>query len=497
MRYTSPLTVAGLACLLYIGTLGGEFVWDDIPLIAQNEALRSLKNVPKALTSDFSGLADPSKRSGYYRPVTLLTYFLDHHLWRGRPFGFHLSNALLHAICSLFVYLLSLDLLNSKRAALAAGLLFASHPVHTEAVAWISGRTDILATLFLLASLLTLRRSYPTSLILSLLCMGSKESGISVTFLAPLYGTLLSRRISLKYLGYVVLGAGFWALRCSIVGGVRLPPDVYVPPLILRIADVPVVWGRYIYKLIWPFRLSAEWDIPLPSSIGPHHILGWLMSGALGYLLLKRWRDDPSTTLGFGLLLLGLLPVSGVIPLYDRVAERFLYLPSVGFVILLARATSGLRRVSIAWAAICLVLLPYSWTTLRRNQIWRDQETLFRSTVRDAPNSARAHYNLGTYLLGRGNYDEAIKFLRKALALRPGFKEAQYNIACAYALKGDREKAISALARAVRMGVEDPKFVAEDPDLKPLHKDPRFWEILKRMGLTAPGPIPSVPPRSP
>jgi len=492
-----PLAAAGLACLLYIGTLGGEFVWDDVPLIAQNKALGSLKNIPEALTSDFSGLADPSKRSGYYRPVTVFTYFLDHHLWKGRPSGFHLSNVLLHAICSLLVYLLSLELLNSEGAALAAGLLFASHPVHTEAVAWISGRTDVLATLFLLASLLTLRRFYPTSLILSLLCMGSKESGILVVFLVPLYGTLLSRRISLKYLAYVVLGAGFWALRCSIVGGVRLPPDVHVPPLMLRIADVPLVWGRYIYKLMWPFRLSAEWDIPPPGSLGVHHILGWLTFGALAYLLLKRWRDDPSTTFGFGLLLLGLLPVSGLIPLYDRAAERFLYLPSVGFVILLARAISGLRRVSIVWATVCLALLPYSWTTLRRNRIWKDQETLFRSTVRDAPNSARAHYNLGTYLLGKGNYDEAIKFLRKALVLRPGFKEAQYNIACAYALKGDREKAISALTRAVRMGVEDAELIAEDPDLKSLHEDPRFWEILKRLGLTAPGPIPSVPPRSP
>lgn len=499
VRTVLPIAVAGLAGLLYLNALRGGFVWDDIPLIAENPALRTLKNLPKALISDFSGLADPSRRSGYYRPVTVITYFLDYHLWRGWPFGFHLSNLLFHALCSLLIYLLSLKALGSREVASAAGFLFAAHPVHTEAVAWISGRTDVLAALFLLAALLAMDRTYGLSLALSALSMGAKESGTSVVLLAPLYGMLHLGKAPRRYIWYALVGAGFWTLRWSVVGGVRLPPETPIPPIPLRVAEVPLLWGRYIWKLIWPLQLNAEWEVPAPVSLGFQHLVGWGILACGTYYLLRRWRKHLSIVFGLGFLFLGLLPVSGVVPLYDRTAERFLYLPSAGFALLTAWGWAFILRWrrALAWALLSGVVLAYSWTTVSRNRVWKDQETLFWATVRDAPHSARAHYNLGTYLLGKGNYDEAISLLRKALSLRPGFREAQYNLACAYALKGDTDRAIRALWRAVRMGVRDGNYIASDPDLKTLHSDPRFRTLLRALGVAGPPPGPFGPRRSP
>jgi len=145
------LVVGALALGLYASTLGAGFVWDDEEIVVRNPLITSLGNLPAIFrTHAFAKVsaAAPGHDLEYWRPVWVSTLALDHALWGLKPLGYHLTNVLLHVATSLAVYLLVLALARGATIALVAALLFAAHPVHAEAVAWVSGRNDLLVTLF-------------------------------------------------------------------------------------------------------------------------------------------------------------------------------------------------------------------------------------------------------------------------------------------------------------------------------------------------------------
>ena len=137
-----------LALLAYWNSLGGEFVWDDRTLILDGNLGGAWGRLDELFTSNFFYRAEFEPTYGYYRPVTTLSYVLDYWIWGLQPFGYHLTNVLLHASCSVWVGLILMRLEFDSGPAILAALLFAVHPIHTESVAWISGRTDLLAFFF-------------------------------------------------------------------------------------------------------------------------------------------------------------------------------------------------------------------------------------------------------------------------------------------------------------------------------------------------------------
>ena len=139
-----------LAALVYLNSLGGDFVWDDRFLVLNNPRVQSVRHLPDLLTSDYVYVAETNQAYGYFRPLSSLSMVADWAIWRADPRGFHLTNVLLHAAAALLAALLAARLGLDRAAAWAVGALFAVHPIHTESVAWIAGRTDVLA--FLLAA---------------------------------------------------------------------------------------------------------------------------------------------------------------------------------------------------------------------------------------------------------------------------------------------------------------------------------------------------------
>ena len=137
------LLIAVVGVAAFWNALGGEFVWDDRSLVLESDYVRHLGNLPDFFLSDFSEHSADPHRSGYYRPVILVSYFVDISLWGDRPTGFHATNLLFHILNAILVYGFARSMVG-RRASLIAGLLFAAHPVHTEAVAWVSGRTDLI-----------------------------------------------------------------------------------------------------------------------------------------------------------------------------------------------------------------------------------------------------------------------------------------------------------------------------------------------------------------
>src|SRR5437868_432836 len=147
--------IAALAVLPYVNALRNEFVLDDIAIVVENPLIRDVSNIGQIFTTNYwrtGGVDGSIIDSGLYRPLTVFSYAVDYSLWKLNPAGYHLVNVALHAITSVLVFFLALDVLASPMAATVAAAIFAVHPIHTEAVTSIVGRAELLAALFFIAA---------------------------------------------------------------------------------------------------------------------------------------------------------------------------------------------------------------------------------------------------------------------------------------------------------------------------------------------------------
>ena len=140
-----------LTALSYINTLHNSFVYDDNTYVVENRQIRSISNIPKAFISSYP---PDAKEQGLYRPLVTISYIFDYAVWGLNPKGFHLTNLILHILTSIIIYLLALEILKKSWPSLIAALIFALHPVHTEAVTWVVGRAEVMAGLFYFLSFL-------------------------------------------------------------------------------------------------------------------------------------------------------------------------------------------------------------------------------------------------------------------------------------------------------------------------------------------------------
>jgi len=440
--------VAVAALLTYANSLGNGFVWDDpIILSRQLVVFRSAGDV-LAPPRDI-----PQFSPDYYRPLTITSYLVDRAVGGERPFSFHLSVVLAHAAVAVLVYALALQLLAGGPAAwigaLAAGLLFAVHPIHTESVAWAAGRSDVLATGFLLAALLIHGRpgwSWGGSLLAGLCAaaaLGAKETAVALYPLMLLRDLLVpdpARRRPADWLrgyaGPVAAGVVYVLLRRYALGEfVGSSPDA-LPAGQRSVGDLAGALGAYAAKLLWPVDLNAYIDHidagPLTVGLAIALFAGlgaaiWRWSGAVRTRRAEASREPAAVLFALAWLLLTLLPsltIAWKIP-DAPMAERYLYLPSVGFCllagVLLARlwaaARPGPARAALA-VGCTAVLAAAALGSGRRNAVWHDDVALWQDTEPKSQVSGMAARNLGTAYQQLGRAEEARAAFQRALQRR-------------------------------------------------------------------------------
>lgn len=167
VRYYSPiLLIVSISFLVYLNSLRNGFVWDDMVLIVDNEGIAKWGRFWESFVRDFFDTADDTIefKYGYYRPVISLSYMIDYTLWGLKPWGFHFSNIIFHTVSCILVYLIGNSLFNNRSVSLVASLLFTCHPIHTESVTWVSGRTDVIAGMFFLSAFYLYQRAIYCSL---------------------------------------------------------------------------------------------------------------------------------------------------------------------------------------------------------------------------------------------------------------------------------------------------------------------------------------------
>ena len=485
----SLLVVAGAAGFVYAATLTYDFVWDDPLLIRARLHLYNLPRLPELLLSDFFG--DAREPSFFFRPLVILSFFLDLKTWGLYPTGFHLTNVLAHVVVAVGVARLTLRVTASEVAAAAAGLLFAAHPVHTESVAFISGRTDVLATLFALATVLAYagwRESgqwhrAAGSLAAFALALGAKESAAIVPLLLVAYDAIVLRdlrtraalaRAVVRYAAYAPVLAAYLAVRRAAVPALIDPRAmVWADPLTRLLTSVKLAaWSAWLAILPYPTNLyyvvaSDRWP-PTPA--------WWLglafLTLLLGFTVLAL-RHVPSAGFGAAWFWISLVPVIGanLMPIPKALmADRFLYLPTVGSCLAFGVVAGRLLGVTALQrdirlrrapaAGLALVIVVYALLTLWRNEDWKDEYRLAYRIVETAPDAAIPRLNLGLTQIREGNIVAAHASLVRAVAALPDNPMALAALGLTEALVGNRDTALTEARRALELAPDDPQVLA-------------------------------------
>ncbi|MDZ4803360.1 MAG: tetratricopeptide repeat protein [Candidatus Eisenbacteria bacterium] len=476
MTRPTLLLITGLtAFLVYVTTLGNQFAYDDGIIIEENPRVTEAARMGEILTTPYWG---SRAGGGLYRPVASFSYALNHRLHGLQPFGYHLVNVLLHAAVSVLLTLVALEYL-PLLAAMLAGLIFAVHPIHTEAVANVVGRAELLSALGFLAAWLAARRvsggawTWGYRILAGVgyaFGLFSKEVAVVLPLVLLVSDWIERRRIDRPLYGVLLLAAvGYFALRWQVLGAIGLPKEFIISRLDNVIATQPLlpglwtalsVLGRYLVLLVFPWRLSADYSWAQITEAGIGEPWAWVglfgvvaLSALLAFAVHRRAvaargtgtpTSWPAVTAGLLIFGAAILPVSNLVVRIGTVmGERLLYLPSAGAAIVMSAGLFALwqrlgvpsRRVLAG--VVALLLVAGGARCLMRGPEWKNDLTLHATTLKTSPKSARAHFNMAPSLWASGRQDEAIDMVREAIRIEPTYTEAWTNLG-GYLVKGER-----------------------------------------------------------
>jgi len=474
------------ACLLvYSNSLFADFVYDDIFQVVENRWLRDLRHLPEVFARGVWGFSG-SDQSNYYRPLMHLSYMLTYALFGLRPWAFHLVNILLHAGASVLVFLVGVQLHRAARSTppheipFLAALLFATHPIHTEAVTWIAGFPEVsFSLLFLLSLYLYIRAAaddgrpraalHLSSWLCFFLALLSKETALVLPVVLLIYERAFSRGdrpflLQLKrvfpYLAVVVV---YLTIRTLVLEGFAVSKrHSELSNYEYFINVFPLVSG-YLWKLLLPTNLNVFYTFePIHSLLRVKGIVSLAVAGGFAFLVIGSYQRHRLTFFSASLLIIPLLPVLYIPALGENTfTDRYLYLPSFGYVMLAASFIAWLAqkqpRARIALALLVLaVLASYATATLARNRVWSDDLRLWTDSVEKSPNSVMPHSELGIAYAARGETSKAIEQYRIALRMNPSFADGHTNLGLVYDEMGRLDEAIREHREALKLKPNSP-----------------------------------------
>ncbi|MBI5902293.1 MAG: tetratricopeptide repeat protein [Deltaproteobacteria bacterium] len=506
-RLPAFIVIAALGLFIYSGVLNAPFVFDDHLNIETNLKVRSLANF-----LDLSGA----------RYVAYLSFALNYALGGLDTFGYHLFNVIIHVSNAILLYLLISLVLKAVREnrrmdgdrgtlpgdiAFAASLIFLTHPLQTQAVAYVTQRFASLAAFFYLLSLVLYVKArltgggawrawavYAASLLSAVAAQKTKE----ISFTLPVVVALFELSMHEDWAGFRKrLPSLVPFLLCLLI----IPITLFASGAAGRGADTALkaaqledlrglsvhdylvtqfaVAVTYLRLLILPTGQNVDYDYPLYGSIAAPRVLFSLaliialFSSAVCLYLKSRDRKDPALRLiSFGafFFFITLSVESSVIPIKDVIFEHRVYLPSAGLITAFCSALFyGADRLRWkhsrrgVWVVVALIVAASSIATMRRNTVWTDELTLWRDSARKAPGNPRALNNIGYILAHSGRAVEAIAYLNRALEIRPEYPDAYNNLAYAFTMTGDFDRAAQSYRKALTL-------------------NPGYWQAYNNLG---------------
>jgi len=511
-----------VVALVHVNSVSNGFVYDDNVQILQNPWIKDINYIGKIFTSDVWAYYQTAEASNYYRPLANIFYMVTWHFAGADAGAFHAVNIFLHISVVVMIFLLVLKLLNStwliksrfmkdfcssdvnkKLGAFMVSLLFGVHPIHSEAVNWISGIMELMFTLFGLMSFYFFlhheRKGFLLlSSILFLIALFSKETAVVFLPLFFLYEVSSGEKhfklgkSLVKYIPYIAAFAFYFFVRTYALGKfapVNMHPDLSNYECVLNVFPQ---FADHLWKLLLPVNLSIFHVFkPVRSMFEPRTILGIFVSFCYAGGLYWSWKRDRFIFFGLVLIVVPLLPyfyIRGIGPTVFE--EQHLYLSSLGFLMLLLGIylRVHLKSTKIKFGFYFLLMITicfYSVMTVHRNGIWKDDLSVWRDAVKKYPESAivheslaggylehgrideaidhyhlalklasnpsaRLYNNLGTAYTRKGKYDEAVGYFMQSISIRPEYARAHLGLGVALDLQGKTDKAIEAFENAVR-----------------------------------------------
>ena len=462
-----------VSVLLYINSLSNTFVYDDVYIITENYLIKSLGNLAKLFQKDYLLLSGELS----YRPIVTLSYFIDYAIWQLNPLGYHLTNIILHTVNVFLFYCLIKSISKKRIVSILATLLFISHPILTETVNAVCYREDILASIFFLLAFIcflkirvpfsekgnSLQQTntrfipyYTLSCISYCLALFSKEMAITLPILLILFDLLHARRNKNKtlptpsqltrltrwilfYGGYIVV-TGFY-LSIRFIAFKNTFKTIIVSPS--NFVTMTKVVASYIKLLLIPLNLNADYCVPYSQDLSLSFFLSSLFIASVIIIIIRLHRQNRYMTFFNLWFFITLLPVLGIIPIGNIMAERYLYIPIIGFCsttgCIFANYISSRKNMPII---LGIILFSMQIGVVYRNGVWRDDATLWGYTYKREPNSARACSNLGNIYFKNQRYEDAIQMYKKSLTFPYSYPFIHYNLGATYEKIGLIDKAI-------------------------------------------------------
>ncbi|XP_077373352.1 protein O-mannosyl-transferase TMTC3 [Festucalex cinctus] len=487
VSWNEALLLTGLVVACYWNSLFCGFVFDDVSAILDNKDLRPTTPLKNLFLNDFWGTPMAEERSHKsYRPLTVLTFRLNYLLSELNPAYYHLLNVALHAVtCLLFLRVCRLFL--DRASGLVAALLFAVHPIHTEAVTGVVGRAELLSSIFLLAAFLAYTKSTgvdhsivwaPIAVTVVLVAAATlcKEQGITVVGICCVYEVFVAQRFTLPVLLDTLRQAlrGKGAFPYTVLKMLLKLIVLVISTLLLVIVRVQVIQSQlpvftrfdnpaavsptptrqltfnYLlpvnaWLLLNPSELCCDWTmgtIPLVESALDQRnlatLLFYALLGLLAYHSITCSRSSAKTVvMALSLIVLPFIPASNLFfPVGFVIAERVLYVPSMGFCMLVAH---GFKVVShkgylkkMSWLIIGVLLTTHAVKTFNRNWDWESEYTLFMSALKVNKNNAKLWNNVGHALENQNDYARALQFFLQATSVQPDDIGAHMNVGRTY-----------------------------------------------------------------
>ena len=473
----------GLGLLSYLPALRFSFIYDDQYQIVNNLKLRDWSHVRGYFTSQLWASTGMDWVSNYYRPIFLIWLRVNYALFGAHATYWHATSIALHLVVIWLVFIAGRELLEllgwktgpARMTAALAALVFALHPAHGEAVAWLSASSELVLTIFCLGSIACYckaRRSQDSvtwtasAIVLFAAALLTKETALMLVAvvlfcewkksdvtgsLPPIAGRI--RESAQSMLPWASVAALYLVARRLALGELGHPQAAL--PLGTVLKSVPELLWFYIRHLVWPAPLSEFYEVSYVTSVrSPHFLLpasGVVIVTAVLIALSRRSFPVLLASVWMAVTLLPVLDVA-LLRVDALVADRYLYLPSFGFCLLAGMALHGLlTRLSrsAAFAAVALLAALMGVVTTRELAPWENDLLLFQNAVRVAPHNAFANAELGTQLLLHGDNQRALQLLLQSYSLDPHAWMTAYNLSYLYYGLGDLEQAERFARRAI------------------------------------------------
>jgi protein O-mannosyl-transferase len=462
------LLIAVTAASFYPSFQNGFTNWDDEAHVIQNSVVvnsLSWKTVAKAFSS---------YQIGHYLPLTMLSYAVEYSLWGPNPLPYHITNLVLHILNSLLVFWLILLLSENLVAALLTAILFAVHPLHVEPVAWVSGRKDLLYSVFFLGALVCYTYSLKKErrlvcLALSwglfLLSLLSKVMAIPLPFVLPLIDYLSHRKLTWEgvreKVPFLLLAVVFGVIMVMPQNTGVIEKRSFAVGSNVLVAAHGILF--YLWKMVLPIKLACLYPFTVARDGGPPwtFLISPIPVAAISVLVYKartRWRFIP---FGFLFFFVTILPVLQILPAGAAVAaDRYTYIPSIGLFFLVGISFSWFLRkwkvsrstLSLAGAVLVIFAVPLlCYLTWQRCHVWKDSITLWTDEISKYDDVGIAYNNRAEAYRKKNDHISALRDLAVAERLQPNYAAIHLNYCYSYQAVGEEAKALASCARALEL----------------------------------------------